>query len=214
MEDIELKKMWSNYSDILNAQLVVNKEQAKDITQLKVLSMVGTIKPLKLFAIIVGVMWVVFVDYIILNTYAAGNWYFIVAAGLQSLICKIAIGVYLYQMSLIYQIDLTMPLLKTQEKLARLIKSTLWVTRILILQLPLWFVFMLNSIMISEASSVGLIFQVFITSVMLIITIWLFVNIDLKNKDKAWFRKVFKGSEWDPIFKSQEMLTQLDEYKS
>ncbi len=44
--------------------------------------------------------------------------------------------------------------------------------------------------------------------------VWLFLNIKYDNRDKKWFRWLFKGKEWDPIIKAMELISQIEEYKA
>jgi len=53
-----------------------------------------------------------------------------------------------------------------------------------------------------------------VTLAFAIAAIWLFFNIKFENKDKKWFRLLFTGIEWNPLVKSMELLSQIDNYKT
>lgn len=59
----------------------------------------------------------------------------------QVLLTAIALVLYIYQLVLMQQIDISQPVVETKHHLARLKFSTLWIARILFLQLPVWTTF-------------------------------------------------------------------------
>jgi hypothetical protein len=214
MEDTEIINLWRTYGQRLEESLQLNTKNAVEITRLKVKSFLNSMKPWKLFTIAVGIIWVGLVDVLIINTFPAANWFFIISAGIQVLLTKLAIVIYLYQLILIHQADISEPILETQHKLARLKSTTIWVTRILFLQLPVWTTFYWNRSMLANGNMVLYILQIVITLSFTFAAIWLFRNIKYENKDKKWFRLIFEGREWNPVLKSIELLNQVKEYKT
>lgn len=212
MQDVELINLWKAYDSKLEESLSFNRKNAADITKMKVRSLLLSMTPLKIFTIIVGIAWVALVDMIIIATFREASLFFLVSAIIQVLLTKLAIGVYLYQLILIQQVDINAPVVDTQTRLARLRSSTLWVTRLLFLQMPVWTTFFLTTKMFANASLLLILLPIIITLVFTFAGVWLFVNINLVNKDKKWFRLIFEGKEWTPVIRSLEMLEQLDEY--
>jgi hypothetical protein len=209
MQDAELINLWKAYDKKLADSLSFNKENAKHITELKVQSLLASMRPIKIFAIVVGIMWVGFVDVLIINWFSVANSFFLISAVIQVLLTKLAIGIYLYQLILIHQVDSSGPIVETQEKLARLKSSTLWVSRFLFLQLPVWTTFYLNESMLEEGNVFLYALQLVVSLSLTWAAIWLFLNIKYDNKDKKWFRFLFSGSEWTPIIKSIEFTNDL-----
>ena len=80
------------------------------------------------------------------------NLFFLFSATIQIGLTAIALIIYIYQLIKIYEVDITDPILKTQNKLANLKTSTLWITRILFLQLPVWTTFYWNTSMIENGN--------------------------------------------------------------
>lgn len=115
------------------------------------------------------------------------------------MLTKLAIGIYLYQLVLIHQIDITKPILETQDKLAHLRTSTLWVTRFLFLQLPVWTTFYWSANTFENGNTGLVVLQIIISLLFVIPVVWLFVNIKYENKSKKWFRLMFEGKEWTPV---------------
>jgi len=213
MEDTAIINLWKSYEKKLEANLLLNRKNAEDITKMKVQSFLASMQPLKIFAILAGVLWVGFVDLLIINVFPVANLFFLISAGTQVLLTKLAIGIYLYQTILINQVDSSEPILATQEKIVRLKSSTLWVARFMFLQLPVWTTFYWNNAMLENGNMALLILQAIVTGSFTFLAVWLFFNIKYENREKKWFRLIFRGKEWDPMIKSMELLQQIEEYK-
>lgn len=211
MEDAEILNLWKSYDKKLDENLTLHRKNTEDITRMKVQSFLGSMKPLKVFTILAGLVWVGFVDVLIIGLFGVASPFFLVSAIVQVLLIKLSIGIYLYQLILIHSVDIAEPVLETQEKLARLKSSTLWVARLLLLQLPVWTTFYWNESMLSHGSAILWVIQGTVTALFTFAAVWLFVNIRYENKDKKWFRLLFEGYEWTPVIRSMELLRQVDE---
>ncbi len=217
MNELELKQLWQSTNEKLEEDYVIHKENTKDIAQVKVHSMIGSMKPIKTFALMVGFLWVgvggIVLGEIYLNSFSEANKFFLFSASAQIVLTGIALFVYLYQLIMIYRVDVTDHILHTQETLSKLKISTLWVTRILFLQLPVWTTFWWNETMLVEWSTLQWAAVMFFTVSFTAIALWLFFNIKYENRHKQWFQLIFKGKEWIPLMKSMELLEQVNEYK-
>lgn len=213
MDDAAIIHLWKTYDKKLEETLLLNRKNAADITQLKVRSFLTSMKPSKIFALVVGIVWVLLADSILIGTFHIASLFFLVSAGIQVLLTKLAIGIYAYQLILIEQVDISEPILATQEKLSRLKSSSLWCARLLLLQLPVWTTFYLTPAMLKNGNTGLLLLQCFITAAFTYIAVWLFINIRYTNSDKKWFRFIFRGKEWDPVIKAMELLHQVQEYR-
>jgi hypothetical protein len=216
MNELELKKLWQTTNEKLEKTLAYNRINSNELSQLKVHHFISSMKPIKLFTLLTGVIWVGLGTIILSQTYLYAfsemNKFFFFSAFVQVVLTAIALFVYLYQLITIYQVDITEPVLKTQIKLSSLKISTLWVTRILFLQLPVWTTFWWNEVMFQEWNAFQWIIPGSVTLAFLFVAIWLFFNIKFENRDKKWFKLIFNGKEWTPLIKSMEVLEQLDEY--
>jgi len=213
MEDSEILNLWKSYDKKLDENLLLNRKNAEDITKMKIQSFLASTKPLNIFTILVGIIWVGLVDVLIINLFPVANPFFLISAGIQVLLTKLAIGIYLYQLILIHRVDISDPILATQEKIARLKSSTLWVARLLFLQLPAWTTFYWNESMLENDNIVLYTLQIMVTILFTFLAVWLFRNIKYENRDKKWFSLIFTGKEWSPVIKSMELLSQIDEYR-
>lgn len=217
MEEATLFNLWKSYDQKLEESLQLNRKNAEDITRMKIQSMVSSMKPLKNFTFVIGLLWVAFGGLIVTNlfvfAFGAVSKFFLFSAALQLLLTAMAVGVYAYQLILISEVNISQPVLETQEHLANLKTSTLWVTRILLLQLPVWTTFYLSEYAILHGSIVFLVAQALVTLAATYAALWLFVNIRYENKDKKWFRLIFEGREWTPLLQSMELLSQVKELR-
>jgi hypothetical protein len=214
MEDIEIINLWKSYDKKLEENLLFNKKNAEEITKLKVKSFLSSMKPMKIFIVLASLIWVGFVDTLIINLYHIASPFFLISALIHVLLNKLAIAIYLYQLILIHQVDINEPIIKTQEKLGRLQSATLWITRLLFLQLPVWTTFYWNESMLELGNFWLYSIQFLVTASFTYLAFWLFFNIKYENRDKKWFRLIFNGTEWNPIIKSMQLLSQIDEYKN
>ena len=205
--------LWKSYNEKLEENLMFNKKNAEDITKLKVQSFLSRMKPLKIFIVLMGIAWIVFLDVLIVNLFHAASPFFVVSAIIIALFNKLAIGIYTYQLVVIHQIDIGESILKTQEKLSRLKSSTLWVSRLLFLQLPFWTILHLNKTMLENGNGWFFVIQFIITGSFIFMGIWLFFNIKYENRDKKWFRLFFNGPEWTPLIKSIELCRDIEAFK-
>ena len=218
MNDIEIINLWKSNSKKINENLLLNKKNAEDIIKMKTQSLLSSMKPVKIFTVMMAVLWVgiggTVVTNIFLSAYSSVNHFFLYSAALQILLTAIALVIYLYQTITIYQTDITEPILATQEKIAKLISTSLWVTRFMFLQLPLWTIFYWNKNMLENGSLPLLIIQGIVTLSFTIAALWLFFNIKYENRNKKWFRIIFNGKEWAPLLNSMDLLSQVDEFKT
>jgi hypothetical protein len=217
VNEIELKKIWQTTNEKLEENIVINRKNSADITKLKVHNFLSSMKPIKIFTLLIGVLWVgigvIALGGIYVYAFSEANKFFLFSATVQVLLTAIALIIYIYQLITIYQVDITEPILKTQKKLANLKISTLWVTRILFLQLPIWTTFYWNASMLENSNWLLWIFQGMVTLSFSFVAIWLFFNIKYENKDKKWFQLIFNGKEWTPLMKAMKLSEQIEEYK-
>ncbi len=216
MNESELKKLWETSNNKLEGVINLNKINSNEIAHLKVFHFISSMKLVKVFAILVGVAWValgtIILSDLFLNAFSETSKFFLFSAAIQVGLTAIALVIYLYQLITIYQVDISDPVLRTQGKLASLKMSTLWVARILFLQLPVWTTFWWNDAMFKEWNAFQFLIAGGITLMFFVVAIWLFFNIKPENKDKKWFRVLFNGREWTPLIRSMDLLEQLDDY--
>ena len=217
MDQSEIINLWKAYDRKLEASLMLNKSNAIEITRLKTKSLLSSMTPLKIFTIIVGMLWVGIGGTIVVNlfvhAYASVSPFFLYSAAFQLLLTAIGIGIYLYQLVLIHQMDITDTLIKTQKRLTHLKSSTLWVARILFLQLPVWTTFYWSMDLIKSGHLPYIFLNSVVTLLAIAVSLWLFVNIRYENREKKWFKLIFEGKEWTPVIKAIELHKEIEAFE-
>ncbi|RPE08274.1 hypothetical protein EGT74_14530 [Chitinophaga lutea] len=213
MENNEIISLWKAYGKRLDESLRLSRQNTQHITQIKVQSFLSAMRPLKVFAVLAGIIWVILVDSLIIRLAPVANLFFLVSAAIQVILTKLAIGIYLYQLILIHQTDISEPVVATQRKLAALKASTLWGARLLFLQLPVWTTFYWNETMLANGHPILLTIQAAVSLSMTMLAIWLFFNIRYRNRDKKWFRLIFAGKEWTPVLEAIGILNEVQAFQ-
>jgi len=167
--------------------------------------------PMKIFLIVGSTIWLSFVGVVLYYTYASVSPFFWYSIAIHAIILAFVIGVYIYQLVLIYQTDLGEALVETQRRLARLKSSTLLIARLMFLHAPIWTTFSIPERIFKHP--VWMAIQIAVTAIFVIAALWLFRNIKYENRNKKWFTFIFRGNQWDPVIKSFEMLREIERYK-
>jgi hypothetical protein len=218
MTELELKKLWQTTNQKLEESFVLSRKNLEDITRIKVHNFLGSMKPIKIFALMVGILWVgigaMALSTIYINAFSEANKFFLFSASLQVLLTAIALFIYVYQLIKIFGIELADTILETQRKMAQIKITSLWSARILFLQLPVWTTFWWNETMLTEWNLLQWLIVMITTGSFTFLAFWFFFNIRYENRNKKWFQLIFNGKEWTPLMKSMELLEQLDEFKT
>ena len=214
MNEDKLKNTWKSYQSQLESALAVNRSNTIEITKLKVSSQLATVKPYKWFAIACGIVWCAILFLIFGMSLLHRPLYlpFLLFMGGLALINAIGVGIYIHHLVLIEKIDSSEDVVSAQRDLARLKKSTLNVTRILILSIP--FYVSLHLFLVQDPGWLFWAINFAIVAVSIVFTVWLFVKIDERNRDEKWFRFLFGDREWSGVTRSIDLLQQIEELES
>jgi hypothetical protein len=218
MENLDVNALWKEYdqklqeSRAINLQAwVVNRQTFEWLQTQKARSRLKPMGTFKGRAVFLGIVWALFLA----GLMAINHWqnpYFTVSIGAILAFTIYAIVVYLWQRSLIRQIDYTDSVLETQEKLAALQASTLRTTRIGFLQTPFYSTFFWGNYLVGTTAFWAI--SVPIALGLTFAALWLYRNISLANADKKWFRILFNNIEWTPIIRAMEYLKEIEEFKT
>lgn len=216
MDENSLKSLWqksnavldareaANYDKIVNKQLNAAKGQLKQIRAGKALAL--------MFGGIWVAVWLLILVRLII-TGGAGAIFLASMAGQTGLTAG-ALILYGHQLVMIRIINQSGSLLTVQKRLAKLRSSTLLTVRLLLLQLPLWTVFHINSTMWLEWAWWQWVIQWSITGIFALASIWFFLNITYKNKEKKWFKLLLRGKEWEMTLSACKMLEEIEQFST
>ncbi len=220
MTDIELQKIWRSYDQkleeakVLNLQSwAINVQCFEAIQSQKAKSKLKSLLAIKWVAVIFGFIWILFVGVLVSHSFSMPNIIFVICGVANILITLVAIALYIQQIIYIQQIDNSETVIEAQRKIASLRLSTLNAPRVLFLSLPLYSAFYINKEVIEHAGVFWLTIQFVCIAIFIFLAIWLYKNINFKNKDKKWFRLLFSSAEWTSITKAMDLLDEIEEFK-
>lgn len=211
MEDLELIALWKSYDQKLEENLRLNRRNAEAITIMKIKSLVRSMAPYKIFVLITGILWIIFLGGVLYHTYSFASAFFLGSISIHVVMLAIVLGIYFKQLVFIFQTDITEPLFDTQRRLAWLKSSTLLISRLMFVHIPVWMTFCISEQMMR--TPFWLTVHMGLTFIFIVAAIWLFLNIKYENRDKKWFKLIFNGKEWEPVMKSAELLREIEDYK-
>ena len=214
MNDTDLKYLWQ----IGNEQIAISQKSDKssldNLTKRNVSHFLSSMKPIKIFTLLVGLLWVLGIGYVLLkltiNAYDQVSLYFLYSAYFQVMLTAMAVIIYIIQLSTLYSIDFNKPIVILQKTLIKLKASTLNVTKILILQLPFWTTFYWNESMFKNGTLPLFILQGAVTISFTYLSLWLFFHLKFENADKWWFKLLLQGKEWEPLITSINILNEME----
>lgn len=220
MEDSQLKDLLESYNHqleeakVLNLQSwVLNFKCYESMQSQKAKSKLKSLITFKMVAVVLGILWVLFLGYLLYHSLEISKIFFVISAGAIMLITSIAIIVYAYHIVLIMKINNSENVLKTQETIARLQLSTINITRILFLQTPFYCTFWWSTQMIVNAPVSFWLITFPIALLFALGSIWLYRNISLKNVNKKWFKILFNTPEWTNLAKASTFLNEIENFK-
>jgi hypothetical protein len=220
MEDHQLTSLWKSYDQqlaearLLNLQSwVLNLQQFERQQQQKAHHSLDGVVRLKTGMVIAGLLWVALLVFLLVYSLTWTKIFFVVSAGAIALITLFAIVVYVQHIVWIKQIKPQYSVTEVQKKLEQVKASSIQITRILFLQAPFYCCWFVTPAMISNAPLAFWFITVPITAGFAAIAIWLYVNINIANVDKKWFRFLFSSKEWTGIVDAAAFLNEIEDFK-
>ena len=220
MEDTELKDILERYNHhleearVLNLQSwVLNLQCFETLQKQKAKSKLKALINFKLVAALLGILWVLFLGYLLYYSLEIPKIFFVISVGAIILITSAAIIVYAYQVVVIRSINNSENVLKTQERISHLKLSTINITRILFLQTPFYCTFWWSTQMIVNDPVSFWLITFPITLLFTYSSIWLYKNISMKNVNKKWFKILFNSPEWTSLVKANNFLEEINTFK-
>lgn len=213
MEPDEFQALWQQAQALPPTAALASPPPLPASTPRQAAAALGALRPLKVLALALGLGWVVLVDAVLLRVWPWASWFFLVSAGLQVLLTQVVLGIYLYQLLLLRQVDAGAPVVATQYRIARLQATTLGAIRVSVLQLPCWTTFYWTAHFPLHAPLGWLLLQLGLTLLAILAAAWLFRHLTYANRHQRWFRWVFNGLEWQPLLQALHLLEQTAAYQ-
>lgn len=214
MEDINIKAIWHAYDDKLAHALQLNHRLMTEVQTQKARTVLHSLRNFKIGAVLLGVVWIAVLAWLVSHTLHYRTMFFAASAGIVLLFNVLAIGIYLRHIILLQQLNNSNSVIDTQKQLAKLQASTIRYTRMLFLQLPFYTTWWYAPEQFFGGDLLTLLIQLPVTLLFTWLAIWLYHNIDERNKDKRWFRILFSNKEWTDLVKAQHFLKEIDELET
>jgi hypothetical protein len=213
MTEVQLLQIWKSYDEKLEKSLLVNAKNIADIQKLKASSALHSLKGIKWLGILLGVVWVLFIGFLLWHSLSFSKIFFVVSAAIHLIVSFIAIGVYIKHLVLIHQFDNSQSIVEAQQKLIMLNTSSLQVLRLLLVQLPVFSTFYITFDWIQQSPLSFWLIQVPVVLLQTVLGIWLYRNLQYKNHDKKWFKWLMGSGEFAPVKRAMDFLNEIETYK-
>ncbi len=213
MDNIEIINLWKQYDAKLEKSLSLNQKIIMELQQQKAKNALRPAKRIKVFAVIAGIIYVSILAYLVYHSLSFEKIFFVVSLSFSLVITTIAIATYIHQLVLIDEIDNSENVIYIQQRLAKLQTSTLKIVGLLLLQLPFYSTWYINFEWINNSPKAFYFIHVPIVLLFALASIWFYKNINIKNKDKKWFRFLFSGPEWTSIIRSGQFLDEIESFE-
>ena len=218
MDDMELKNLWKAYDQKLEEARLLNMQSwALNLRSFEMLqtqkakSKLKSLQGLKLIMVIGGIVWTSVLIILIAHSLTWSKIFFVLSAGMIALFTLLAIIIYIRHIVLIQQIDNSENILETQKKLATLQSSTINTARILWLQMPFYTTFFFTPAFFHNIKA--WIISVPATLLFTFFSLWLYRNINYRNREKKWFKWLFNGPEWNSVIQARGFIDEIEEFK-
>jgi hypothetical protein len=213
MEDITLKNLWKAQDEKLDRTMKQNLFIIESIQKQKAKSRLKGLARLKLVAVILGILWALFLAVLIYGN-RLQNIYFTVSLGMIILITIGATVAYIRHIVLIKQLDYSQSITDTQKKLAKLQAST-FKNRFILLQTPFYTTWFWSTEMMQASVIKFCLIAVPITLLFTILTIWLYRNLTPLKMHKKWVSFLLKNDpEQAPVIQAQKFLNEIKEFRT
>ncbi|WP_343304081.1 hypothetical protein AAHN97_21150 [Chitinophaga niabensis] len=211
MKADELEDIWQAYDEKLAQSLELNIKVLEKIEGQKVHRSFNALIRFKLFAIILGIPWNAFLLFLLYHMW----WepFFAISDVLLVIINTYAMVEYTKQIRVIKRINFSNAISVTQEQLTWLHISAIRTFRIIFLQLPLWTVFYIKIPMLAGAGWSYWIIQSLVTLFFILITIWLYRNITVKNAGSKWVKALIWEDGGKSIAKANKFMQEIEDFK-
>jgi hypothetical protein len=213
MENIEILQLWKKYDEKLEKTLSLNQKIVAELQQQKAKKALMPAKRIKWGAVIMGIIYVALLAYAEYHLWPVGNVFLLGSIGGHILFCVFAIVMYLRQLILMHEIDVSESIVQIQQKLALLQTSTIKVVALCFLQLPIFSTWNITYGLIMEKPLNFWFIQVPIILLFTVVGTWLYFNIHPKNAEKEWFKIMFCGSEWSSMKRSSKLLQEIERFE-
>ncbi|ARN77564.1 hypothetical protein BST97_05930 [Nonlabens spongiae] len=213
MENIELQNIWKSHDQKLEDMLAINKEIAVSVSKLKLDKQINRLYLPKWTALIIGIPYTAILIVITFIAFTAEAYLVTLGFGAIALIMTTILFAYVYQLYLIGKIKRDEGVLSTQKTLSQLRISSSKSLHRAIFQLPFWSICWISIDGLVENPVVYGGVNLIVFMALSYLSYWIYKKLNNVNGSSRIREFFYSGNEWDPIFKSAEILDQIKEYQ-
>jgi hypothetical protein len=215
MEETNFVLLWKEHYEKIDQSLAINKRLLKELLTGKAESSVRSLIGEKVIGILAAVVWLVVLGallFVAIMHYSSAANYFIASIGGIFLINMKALFDYIRFLILLNGIRYDGSISDIQNKLRRLQLSMIRLTRIMVLQFPLWTTFHLSDKWFpAHTGTVLIMVQVAITAAFTWFAIWLFKKLGQTNPDNRLARLFISGVGGKHVLNALRFYRELEE---
>lgn len=211
MEHIDILDVWRSQNAKLDEVININKKLLKENLSNKAKFALGGLKFTRWAGIIFGIFWCAGVAFVLIVAWKYTNWFFKSALIGHIIATLIAMGLYIYHLVLLKNFNNSKTVVSAQRELVELKFSNLKTLGILWLQLPVFSMWFMTDDWMHNSPSTFWLIQVPIVLIQLFIGIWLYGNLNYRNRQKKWFKWFVSKGEFGKIDKANIFLQEIDE---
>jgi hypothetical protein len=208
-ENMDLIGLWKSQDAKLDKIIELNQALIKQNLNNQVKSSLASLKSVRKFGIVIGVIWSLALAILLLCSWSYSNWFFKSSLIIQIASYIIAISMYIYHLTLLYEFDNSEVITLAQAKLSKMVNSNLKTIGVLWLALPAYSMWFMSDTWMNAHPASFWFIQTPLVIVQAAIGIWLYKNFDLKNVEKKWFKWFMSKGEFAKIAHAQDLLNQL-----
>ena len=208
----EFQQLWKEYDRRLERSLSLSRRLFTDVQQQKVGSELRPLMRLRVFGIVVGVVWLAlmgFCVYIVRTQPVMA-----VSFGVFCVCTLIGIVGYIRDVSVIRSIHYTDNVVETQRKLAAMQSSMVRDIRLVWLQLPFWASFFVSNAFIRSSGRLFYLVEVPVFFCLVGVAVFLYLNITVRNAQrKKWVAAMVRGAGSGRVTRAIGLLKELEAFE-
>ncbi len=211
MEDFSLKNIWSSYDIVLEKSINLNTHLLEELQKQKIRFSFRSLLHAKIFGLAIGVACILGIAWVLFHFHS--QVIFTVSLSMVFIFNMIATIGYVQHIFLIAHLNFSKSIANTQEKLATLQAAIIRHFRILCLQLPFYTTLFIPDALLREGSATYWAIQGTVTTLFILVTVWLYKNISYKNINKKWLKKLIEGDGGTTVSKAIIFIKEIEEFK-
>ena len=211
MSTDEFQEIWKTYDRKLDTSLKMNLQLLETVRSGRVRSSFRSTIAWKVVVNILAVPWILFLAAVV-------YWHhrepvFTVSVVLLIFFAIHAVAYNIHDIILMRRINFTRSITDTQQQLAELEASIIGSLRIQFLQTPIWAVFFVTKDMILHGGATFWLVEGSVTSFFILLAVWLYRNISLRNLDRWWVKGLMKNEGGASIARARSFIQEIEDFK-